>query len=97
MTAHGYNLYTHGCRCEVCRRAKADYMRDRRAEARKVAQKYTDPRPAANVWADGAGRYLATITRHGTRFGYEEKGCRCADCTAARTSSDARYRSGGAA
>lgn len=31
MTRHGYGAYTNGCRCEVCRRAKAAYMRLKRA------------------------------------------------------------------
>lgn len=25
---HNYSSYTRGCRCDVCRRAKADYQRD---------------------------------------------------------------------
>jgi hypothetical protein len=29
--AHGYVPYTHGCRCAVCKDAKARYVRDRRA------------------------------------------------------------------
>ena len=33
VTIHGYGGYTNGCRCDVCRQAKADYMRDRRATA----------------------------------------------------------------
>ena len=27
---HGYVAYTHGCRCDICREAKATYQRERR-------------------------------------------------------------------
>jgi len=30
---HGYVGYTHGCRCKICRKAKADYMTSRRNAA----------------------------------------------------------------
>lgn len=81
MSDHGYGKYTNGCRCDVCRQAKADYSRERRAKARALAQKYS-----VDGW-----RYVAPIERHGTRFGYEEAGCRCPECTHARTSSDVTY------
>jgi len=29
-TRHGYVAYTHGCRCDICREAKATYQRERR-------------------------------------------------------------------
>lgn len=77
---HSYGAYTRGCRCEACRRAKADYMRDRRAAARARA-----------ATPDRKGPYIAPITRHGTRAGYEEHGCRCLDCTAARAAADRRH------
>lgn len=32
--SHNYSGYSHGCRCSVCRQAKSDYMRGRRARAR---------------------------------------------------------------
>jgi hypothetical protein len=32
--AHGYGPYTRGCRCRVCKDAKAAYCRNRRAAAR---------------------------------------------------------------
>lgn len=41
-TPHGYNRYTHGCRCEECRAAKATYMRDKRARARAVGQRVVE-------------------------------------------------------
>lgn len=97
MKTHRYSAYTNGCRCEVCRAAKADYMRERRAAARVLAQKHTSAptgkRPRSTACAPGATRYLASVDRHGTRFAYEEWGCRCFDCTTARVASDARYRS----
>ena len=85
--AHGYTAYTRGCRCDECRQAKADYMRGRRAMARYKAQKHTDGRPGP-----GVARYLAPKATHGTRAGYDEHGCRCEPCTAARRESDRRYR-----
>lgn len=96
ITWHGYSGYAGGCRCDVCRTAKADYMRARRAEGRRRAQELTSApsgkRPNRyTAFAPGASRYVAPIDKHGTRFGYEEWGCRCADCTLARTASDARY------
>lgn len=67
---HGYNRYAYGCRCDVCRAAKAAYMRDKRAQAAEI-------RRAA--LADGAARYEATGTEHG-RSGYQNHGCRCPVC-----------------
>lgn len=46
------------------------------------------------AWGPGAERYVAPIDIHGTRFGYEEHGCRCAACTTARTTADRIYRGG---
>jgi hypothetical protein len=80
---HGYNRYTDGCRCEVCREAKAGYMRRRRAAGRLAAQLHA-------VCERRPGRYVAPIKRHGTRYGYEEMGCRCDLCSAARAESDRR-------
>ena len=65
---HGYIRYTHGCRCGVCRKAKAEYSRQRRATARSAA----------------ADRSADLSFTHGTRFGYEERGCRCRPCLTAR-------------
>jgi hypothetical protein len=97
--AHGYGRYTNGCRCEVCRQAKSDYQRRRRAQGRAEAQKHTQSSTGArgsagNAFRPGATRFLAYVARHGTRYAYEEKGCRCRDCTTARVTSDARYRRG---
>lgn len=30
MTGHGYNSYTRGCRCDVCKAAKAERLREYR-------------------------------------------------------------------
>lgn len=100
MTAqvvHGYGPYTRGCRCVVCRQAKADYMRARRARGRAYAQRLTASstgrRPNRDAaFTPGAERALAVGVKHGTRYAYEEHGCRCGPCTTARTSSDRRYR-----
>ena len=97
MTEHGYVAYTRGCRCDVCRAAKADYMRERRAAGRANARLHTVSATGRrgqhyNAWLPGATRYIAPLERHGTRAGYEEHGCRCVACTTARSLSDARYR-----
>lgn len=63
---HGYSAYTHGCRCETCRKAKAGYSARARATGRENAR---------------TGRYPSGVT-HGTRSAYEERGCRCAECCA---------------
>lgn len=77
MSEHGYSAYTHDhCRCEVCRQAKADYVRARRAAGRQVAQ---------------PGVRVDDLKRHGTRFGYEERGCRCDECVGARHASERKY------
>lgn len=91
MSGHGYNRYCDGCRCEVCRGAKADYMRERRALARAVAQQNGQGRPGLPARTPGVLRHVAPITNHGTRYGYEEAGCRCFDCTDARSASDRKY------
>lgn len=88
MTAssHGYGRYTHGCRCEVCRQAKSDYMRDRRAAARRRAQTVR----ALNDELPPHRRSFMPIPgiTHG-KAGYEEQGCRCVECVGARSEADA--------
>lgn len=69
ITKHGYTGYTHGCDCDVCRAAKAEYMRKRRAEA--------TARRRSGVKIEGD-------FTHGTFFGYEEKGCGCWECSEAK-------------
>lgn len=96
IAVHGYSAYTNGCRCDGCRSAKADYMRERRAKARELAHKHTKSPDGSrpNRWTAfdvGAERHIASVTRHGTRYAYEERGCRCRDCTDARSESDSRY------
>lgn len=78
-----YNAYTHGVRTPEARKAKADYMRRRRAEARRRAREFGQRT---------GGRYIAPIDNHGTRYGFEEAGCRCAACVAARNASERKYR-----
>jgi len=74
---HGYGNYTLGCRCAVCREAKAAYMRERRAEARRLARQHTSGRAGE----PGSFRHVADVTRHGTNYAYYERGCRCRPCT----------------
>ncbi len=79
---HGYGGYSRGCRCDECRTAKAEYMRARRATARRLADRFTD---------DAGAHFVPDVT-HG-RVGFEEHGCRCPQCVEARRSSQ---RVGGA-
>ena len=76
---HGYIPYTHGCRCDTCREAKAAYMREKRARSarkRKLA-------------AAGGGRHFVPQTQHGIS-GYQNHGCRCDDCCAAKSTAGMR-------
>ncbi len=79
---HGYNAYANGCRCEVCRAAKAAYMRTKRAATLALSRRFTDDR----------GRYLAQGITHGTAAGYVDYRCRCRPCTTAATAKTARER-----
>ena len=45
FTRHGYTSYCDGCRCEVCRKAKAGYTRQRR----RNALLNTDPDPVPGI------------------------------------------------
>lgn len=91
MSNHGYGAYTNGCRCEVCRAAKADYMRERRAAAHVLAQRYTETHGSRR--GPGAVRFVASNVIHGSRYAYIEHGCRCFDCTDANTAAGRKYRS----
>lgn len=73
MADHGYSRYTTGCRCLVCRTAKADYMRGKRAQA-------AEARRAAQA---AGGAYVAPRITHGTLSGYRDSKCRCPDCVRA--------------
>lgn len=82
MSAHGYGRYTRGCRCEICRTAKADYMRARRVTSR-------EKRVAAE--ADGWGDHFVPGITHGIG-GYDNFSCRCVSCRAAKREKDKRRR-----
>jgi hypothetical protein len=71
-TYHSYTGYTHGCRCRICKDAKATYVRDRRKTAFL----------AAGFLEDSAAP-VPGVT-HGTRSAYEERGCRCPQCVAVK-------------
>lgn len=82
VAEHGtYARYSShpGCRCDECRAAKANYMRERRANARRMAHRHSVP----------GSPFVADVKTHGTRAAYEEHGCRCAPCRKARAVSDA--------
>lgn len=70
-TEHGYNGYTRGCHCGICRAAKATYMRGVRSVARAIAQMHTTD----------LIRHVARGVTHGTRHAYDERGCRCIPCS----------------
>jgi hypothetical protein len=74
---HDYLAYAGGCRCSVCRRAKAAYMRAKRAAARAEAER-GNPRV-----------YVAEGIKHGTA-GYKDHRCRCDVCRAAKSAEHTR-------
>lgn len=79
MGDHGYGRYSNGCRCVVCRSAKAAYMREKRAAAAK-----------RRVLAESAGdRYVAVGIRHGLS-GYRDSSCRCDVCRVAEAAAALR-------
>jgi bacterioferritin-associated ferredoxin len=83
---HGYPRYARGCRCPVCREAKAAYMRDKRAQAAEARQ-------------EAPGEFVAPGITHGGIAGYKDSGCRCGPCRrAAKQASvrDKRAAAGGA-
>jgi len=41
VQTHNYNGYAAGCRCDVCKAAKAAYMRDRRTPDRERNSSFT--------------------------------------------------------
>lgn len=100
--ACGVWQYGSGCRCDRARAAKAAYIRARRAAARERARAYEEAqraralaqlaeaqrRTGLPIRSMTLPRYRAPIRAHGTRYGYEEAGCRCEACTAARSAHD---------
>ena len=94
---HGYGPYTRGCRCDACRKAKADYMREARRAGRERAARFTKTSngkrgSSTNTFAPGAERHFVDGIKHG-RHGFEVHGCRCRDCTTAHSQSDRRVDS----
>lgn len=84
MAEHGYVRYSTGCRCQVCRDAKAVYTREKRSVARD-----------ARLVAEDAGLvYVAPVATHGIGA-YQNASCRCEVCRrAAKAKSVARRRRG---
>lgn len=80
---HGYVAYTHGCRCDECRTAKAAYIRERRQVAREVAARLSTNLTGnrGREWPVGTERHYVPGIRHGSSYAYHERGCRCLDCT----------------
>lgn len=84
MTAHGYVCYTTGCRCLICKAAKAAYMRERRAVATGL-----------RLAAEAAGEvYVAVGIAHGIS-GYSDAKCRCRLCRRAWKAAAVRRRRAG--
>lgn len=80
MTApHGYGRYTRGCRCDVCRFAKAAYMR---------AKRVTGKRKRQLAQANGEGYHFVPGITHGIS-GYSDSSCRCPECCSAKREADA--------
>jgi hypothetical protein len=83
VSEHGYGPYTRGCRCDVCRAAKAEYMRARRV---------TGQAKRAAAESDGWGRHFVPDITHGIG-GYDNFSCRCSICCSAKRAAGRRqYR-----
>lgn len=88
-SGHGYGPYTNGCRCDVCRQAKADYQREKRHAAAAVSEGM--PRlDRTDLLGTADGRFVAPFVTHGTAHAYKDNGCRCLPCTDAATEKRAR-------
>lgn len=74
---HGYTAYTRGCRCSTCAQAKRTYAADARAAARRRRE----------LVEAGGGRYVASVIVHGYAA-YQNAGCRCDVCRAAKRERD---------
>lgn len=98
---HGYGRYSRGCRCDICKAAKAEYMRRKRRRATATARIHTigsdgttgSQITRATALQPGAIRYIAFGVTHGTRSAYEERGCRCPACTRISSAYDVARRS----
>lgn len=100
---HGARGYDAGCRCRKCQRG--EWQRRNRKD--RVPAKHNYAGYANGCRCDVCRKAKADYmhnkraearanprepARHGTRFGYDEAGCRCGPCTRARRLSDKRYR-----
>lgn len=68
---HGYAAYAAGCRCDVCRAAKREYIAARRAAGLEPIR--------VGVVRSRAGQRAVHVREHGTTTGYR-RGCRCRPC-----------------
>lgn len=84
VTQHGtVNEYmNYGCRCDVCKKAQSEYMREKQAAPCVSCGKsiYGRYRPGGRCRQCSAKeRTIPLEERHGTETGYK-KGCRCDEC-----------------
>lgn len=70
--------YTYKCRCDKCRKAGSEYMRELRTKLRQEA--------ASELTA------VTRKIPHGTTNGYDNYGCRCERCTKAKLKSNRASR-----
>lgn len=85
---HGLaSTYRHGCRCDECRRANADYQRPSGASGAHRARNL-----ARRTFV--AGRWIAPLpeAQHGTNDAYVRHGCRCISCTRANSEYQIAWR-----
>jgi hypothetical protein len=82
ISEHGYGPYTNGCRCAVCKDAKADYMRERRREGRRQAS--AEPVPGVKhgtlfAYDERGCRCGECLDRKRTVWRDEKRRCRARD------------------
>lgn len=76
---HNYASYIAGCRCTICRAAKAEYARNYRAAAAARRREA----------AEAGGVHVAPGISHGIS-GYRDSSCRCDVCFRAAKASRMR-------
>lgn len=83
--------YQYGCRCDLCRAAKAAYQAAYRATRREEIAAYNAAYYASHKRKPKRDKRAATTGTHGTASSYAH-GCRCELCRAAKAEYQAAYR-----